>query len=104
MAMKEQQRSVYRSMQGKEIDMGKLMNQNEMTVAVGNVKVNARGDLLGAGGQIIKTREEVLRESQPSQSVPAESAVPKIVQPAEVAGIVKTAKKDVADMDPEGQE
>jgi hypothetical protein len=110
MAMKEQQRSVYRSMQGKEVDMGKLMNQNEMTVAVGNVKVNARGDILGAGGQIVKTREEVLRESQPTQSVPnesavpAESAVPKIVQPAEVTGIVKPAKKDVADMDPEGQE
>ena len=62
MAMKEQQRSVYRSMQGKEIDMNKLVNQNELTVAVGNVKVNARGDQLGAGGKIIKTRAQVLAE------------------------------------------
>jgi hypothetical protein len=37
MAMKEQQRQMYKSMQGKEIDMGKLMNQNEMTVAVGTL-------------------------------------------------------------------
>ena len=62
MAMKEQQRSVYRSMQGKEVDMNKLINQNEMTVAVSNVRVNARGDELGPGGKIIKKREDVLKE------------------------------------------
>ena len=62
MAMKEQQRQVYRSMQGKEVDMTKLMNQNEMTVAVGNAKVNARGDELGPGGKIVRKREDVLKE------------------------------------------
>jgi hypothetical protein len=81
MAMKEQQRQVYRSMQGKEVDMQKLVMQNEMTVAVGNVKVNARGDELGPGGKIIKKREELLREA-PNSSV----------------------KKNVQDMDPEGNE
>ena len=62
MAMKETQRQVHRSMQGKEVDMNKLVMQNEMTVAVGNVKVNARGDELGPGGKIIRKREDVLRE------------------------------------------
>lgn len=62
MAMKEQQRQVHRSMQGKEVDMNKLVMQNEMTVAVGNVKVNARGDELGPGGKIVRKREDVLRE------------------------------------------
>jgi hypothetical protein len=62
MAMKEQQRAVYRSMQGKEVDMAKLVVQNEMTVAVGNVRVNARGDELGPGGKIIRKREEVLKD------------------------------------------
>ena len=66
--MKEQQRQVYRSMQGKEVDMNKLVMANEMTVAVGNVKVNARGDELGPGGKIIRKREEVLREA-PNSSV-----------------------------------
>ena len=60
--MKEQQRAVYRSMQGKEVDMAKLVMQNEMTVAVGNVRVNARGDELGPGGKIIRKREEVLKD------------------------------------------
>jgi len=62
MAMKEQQRSVYKTMQGKEVDMHKLAMQHEMTVAVGNVRVNARGDELGPGGQIIRKREDVLEE------------------------------------------
>ena len=53
---------VYRTMQGREIDMEKLMQKNELTQAVGNAKVNARGDKLGPGGKIIKTREEVVAE------------------------------------------
>jgi hypothetical protein len=64
MGMKEQPKHIYRTMQGKEIDMGKLVNQNEMTIAVGNMRVNARGDKLGPGGTIVKTREELLAERQ----------------------------------------
>jgi hypothetical protein len=75
--MKEQQRQVYRSMQGKEVDMQKLAMQNEMTLAVGNVKVNARGDELGPGGKIIKKREDIIRE---------------------------IGQKNIQDMDPEGKE
>ena len=61
MPMKEQSRQAYRTaINGKEVDMHKLVMQNEMTVAVGNVRVNARGDELGPGGQIIRKREDVL--------------------------------------------
>lgn len=52
----------HRTMQGKVIDMDKLMRQNELTPAVGNMNVNARGDELGKGGKIIRTREEVVAE------------------------------------------
>jgi hypothetical protein len=52
----------YTSMQGKEIDMEKLSLQNETTPAVGNAKVNARGDELGPGGKIIRTREQILQD------------------------------------------
>ena len=62
MAMKQAQRQVYRTMQGKEIDLDKLRMRNEMTIAVGNARVNARGDELGPGGKIIKKREEVMNE------------------------------------------
>ena len=62
MAMKEQQRKVYRSANGKEVDIEKLRSKNELTPAVGNSRVNARGDELGAGGKIIRKREEVMAE------------------------------------------
>ena len=51
-----------KSMRGKEVDMEKLNLKNEMTPAVGNMKVNARGDELGKGGKVVKTREEVLAD------------------------------------------
>ncbi len=53
---------VYTSVRGKEIDMEKLALKNETLPAVGNLKVNARGDELGAGGQIVRTREQILQD------------------------------------------
>ena len=53
---------VYTSMQGKQIDMEKLQMRNELLPAIGNMKVNARGDELGAGGKIIRTREQILQD------------------------------------------
>jgi hypothetical protein len=50
------------SMRGKAIDMEKMALRNEKMPAVGNMKVNARGDQLGPGGEIIKTREEILAD------------------------------------------
>ena len=41
-------------MRGKSVDMDLLRKRNELTPAVGNARVNARGDELGPGGQIIK--------------------------------------------------
>lgn len=58
MAMKEAPRKVYKTMQGKEIDLDKLRIKNETTLAVGNARMNARGDELGPGGKIIRKREE----------------------------------------------
>jgi hypothetical protein len=52
----------YTSIRGKEIDMEKLSLQNETIPAVGNLKVNARGDELGPGGKIVRTREQILQD------------------------------------------
>jgi len=52
----------YKSYQGREIDMEKIMTSNELMPAVGNTRVNARGDELGPGGKIVKKREEVMAE------------------------------------------
>jgi hypothetical protein len=58
----------YRTMQGKEVDMDKLMLKNEMMPAVGNVRMNARGDELGPGGKVVKTREEIMTEKYKNQN------------------------------------
>jgi len=50
----------HRSMRGKLVDMNKLARQNELMPAIGNIKVNARGDELGPGGKIIRRREEIV--------------------------------------------
>ncbi len=52
----------YTSMRGKEVDMEKLSLKNETTPAVGNIRVNARGDELGPGGKIVRTREQILQD------------------------------------------
>ena len=54
---------VYRSAQGKLVDLGALLLQNEQVRAVGNMNVNARGDLLDGNNTIIdKKNERVQRQ------------------------------------------
>ena len=53
---------MYRTAMGKAIDMDRLRLSNEETIAVGNMKVNARGDELGHGGQVVKSRNEVMND------------------------------------------
>ena len=76
MAVRQTGRKQYRTMQGKAIDMDLLRQRNELTPAVGNVRVNARGDELGPGGKIIKKREEVLRDYYEDNVAPTEFETP----------------------------
>lgn len=50
----------YKSAQGKTVDIETLRLQNELVPAIGNMRVNARGDQLGAGGKVVKSREQML--------------------------------------------
>lgn len=74
---------VHRTMQGKVVDMDKLARQHELTPAVGNMKVNARGDELGKGGQIVRKREEVVAEYYDAKKPVRKHAVPE--EPTAVA-------------------
>jgi len=79
---------VYRTMQGREIDMEKLMKKHELMPAVGNTRVNARGDELGPGGKIIRKREEVVAEyyeDNPKAQVMHSAPVAKVTEKAEVS-------------------
>jgi hypothetical protein len=67
---------VYRTMQGREIDLEKLISQNELSPAIGNMRVNARGDELGPGGKIVRSREEIVNEYYEPNTVKRTSARP----------------------------
>lgn len=69
---------VYTSMRGKEIDMEKMSLKHELTPAVGNMRVNARGDLLGPGGQIVKTKEQIMDDYYKNQTQDAKNTVTKV--------------------------
>ena len=62
MVQKTKGQKVYKTMQGKTVDMDMLRKRNELTPAVGNAKINARGDELGAGGKIVRKREDIVKE------------------------------------------
>jgi hypothetical protein len=51
-------KEVYRSANGKPVDMGALRLKNEKTRAVGNMKVNARGDEIDERGRVIRKKTE----------------------------------------------
>jgi hypothetical protein len=51
---------VYKTARGKSVDMDKVKLANETTVAVGNMKVNARGDLIGVAGEIATGRNQIM--------------------------------------------
>lgn len=55
-------RKQYRTMRGRTVDVDQIVKKNELTPAVGNARVNARGDQLGPGGKIIKKREDLVKE------------------------------------------
>ena len=50
---------IYTTAQGKTVDIERLRTANEEVIAVGNMKVNARGDKLGGGGQVAETRNQI---------------------------------------------
>jgi hypothetical protein len=54
--------NIRRTAMGEGVDMDMLRLANENTIAIGNMKVNARGDQLGPGGKVIKTRAQVMQE------------------------------------------
>ena len=59
---------VYKSAQGKSVDMGRLQLQNEGVRAVGNMKVNARGDMVDDMNRVISTKAEQVNKQYTTQT------------------------------------
>lgn len=93
------ERKVYRTMQGREVDLDALRLVNEHVPAVGNAKLNARGDQLGPDGRIIKTREQLAAENvEQIQNPVMSSNTPRKQPEAPVAPApVQQVEKDLVD-------
>jgi len=53
----------YKTAMGKLVDMAALTAKNEKTRAVGNMKVNARGDTIDAQGRVVKSATAKVNDS-----------------------------------------
>ena len=60
-------RKVYKSAMGKTVDMGALILQNEQVRAVGNMGVNAAGDLVDSNNQVIDQRNRQIQKQYNKQ-------------------------------------
>ena len=93
MALKGNARKTYKTMRGKMVDMDQLQQRNELTPAVGNARVNARGDELGPGGKVVRKREDLMREYyETTNKVPDEPMPGTEVKADELAPAPKAAK------------
>lgn len=61
-------KDIYKSANGKNVDMGALRLKNENVRAVGNMKVNARGDQIDDNNRIIATKPEQVQRQYNRQT------------------------------------
>jgi len=61
---------IYKTAQGKPVDMGQLMLQNEKVRAVGNMKVNARGDMIDDMNRVISSKNDQVNKQYNKQTAP----------------------------------
>jgi len=96
------------SMRGEVIDMNRMRDINATKPALGNANRNARGDMIGPGGVVLKTQEQIVAEWAANkaridqQSKPADikssALIPDSVPMA--APIPKQVNVDDQDFDP----
>ena len=94
MVARAPRKRMYRTMQGRMVDIEKLRAANESVQAVGNMNVNARGDVLGAGGKDVTPKEQIIKKyyEQPKGMVSDTPSKGKSM-PAPKAEPVKTVQK-----------
>ena len=81
-------KKVYRSSQGKSIDLGALLLQNETVRAVGNMGVNARGDRIDIKNKVIDTKAKISQRAYNKQIGPQDDTPQSFAPP--VTNVVPT--------------
>ena len=88
----------HRTARGLPIDMDRLRLANETTIAVGNMKTNARGDQLGQGGKVIKTRAQLMNEKNKLHGQLADDF--EVLESSAAEAVVETQQQKFAVLQP----
>ena len=91
--------TVRRSNRGIQVDFDALIASQQASPAVGNMRVNAQGDVLGKGGEVVQKNEERVRayyknnprSSTAAASLKGEMPAAKLTPDAPKTAEVKTA-------------
>jgi hypothetical protein len=67
-------RKIYKSAMGKTVDLGALLLQNEQVRAVGNMGVNAAGDLVDSSNRVIDQRNRQVQKQYKRQTNVSDTA------------------------------
>lgn len=97
------------SMRGRVVDMDAMRSANEEMKALGNARMNARGDIMGRNGQIEVRREQIARDYYnrnpgAAQQVSLKPAVPDVFETPEQAMSRITSAAKPAPAYPENDE
>ena len=88
---------VYKTAQGKTVDLGAIMLQNEKVRAVGNMNVNARGDKLDSNNRVVDTKpRQIQRQNARITNVSTDPAQTSSIK----AKKAKKASQEAADHAP----
>lgn len=105
----------HKSALGNPVDWETLRAKNQHVVAVGNAKMNARGDIVDSNGKILKTAEQYTEEYnernenavrhvsikndavQPDEFVSPEEALKQATEQAQEASKSKNSKRKIKD-------
>jgi hypothetical protein len=61
-------RKIYKSAMGKTVDLGALLLQNEQVRAVGNMNINARGDVVDSNNRVIDQKSRQVQRQYRNQT------------------------------------
>ena len=90
-------RKVYRTAQGKMVDLGALQLRNETVRSVGNMKVNARGDLIDSNNRPINTRNQQVDRQYRRQTSNVSNTPVQHARTAAAAADIPTPPEDFQD-------
>lgn len=89
---------IYKSAMGKTVDMGALQLQNETVRAVGNMNVNARGDVIDNRNRVIDKKSQQVRRQYAKQTNVSTQSITTSSRAAQAKNATPVVEDDFSDL------